>query len=88
MMNQKTKYWISLLMFLSFCVTAISGLVILFLPHGSFAGHIKFIGIFKYQWKFLHTWVGLLFLILVIVHVLDHWNWIAQIAKKIFTKKR
>ena len=88
MMNQKNRYRISLLMVLSFCVTAISGLVILFLPHGSFAGHIKFIGIFKYQWKFVHVWGGFLLLAFVIIHFIDHWNWMMQKTKKIFKKNK
>ena len=86
MRNQKIKYWISLLLLLLFFITTISGLVIWLLPYGSNVSKIEFIGIFKYQWKMIHVWGGLLLLIFVIIHFIDHWNWMIRMTKKILKK--
>ncbi|HNV01401.1 MAG TPA: DUF4405 domain-containing protein [archaeon] len=37
--------------------------------------------------SFVHDWSGVLFTILVIVHLILHWNWLVCMTKKLFQKK-
>jgi hypothetical protein len=55
-----------------------SALLLLFL----FVHEQKAIGLF------LHEWCGLLLLIVVIIHILLHWNWIDGVFRKFFRKMK
>jgi len=90
MVTPKTNYVVDFLMTLSFIVTAITGLIIFFfLPSGVRQGSTQtFLGIIKGTWSFVHDWSGIIFIILVILHLILHWNWVIAITKNIFTKKQ
>ena len=87
MLKQKINYWIDLILIILFLISAISGFIIWIFPHGPHSSMIKFLGILKYQWKILHAWISLLFIIFVLIHLILHWKWLLQMTKKIFTKK-
>jgi len=89
MERHKINYIIDFLMILSFIVTAITALVIFFfLPSGVKQGSYQtFLGITKATWGFYHDWSGIIFILLVIVHLVLHWKWIVCITKNIFSEK-
>jgi hypothetical protein len=71
------NYWIDLGLLISFLIVAITGI-------------IKFPGLGLYQ-KFgfsnitkLHDLSGIGLIILVLVHLILHWNWIVSMTKLIF----
>jgi hypothetical protein len=62
--------------------------VFFFLPGGVRQGRFQeFLGIAKENWSFVHTWSGILMVILVVIHFILHWDWILSMAKNIFGKK-
>ena len=89
MVTPKTNYVVDFLMTLSFIVTAITGLIIFFfLPSGVRQGSTQtFLGIIKGTWSFVHDWSGILFITLIILHFILHWNWITRMTKMFFKRK-
>lgn len=89
MEKPKLNYIIDFLMALSFIVTAITALVIFFfLPSGVKQGSYRtFLGIIKGTWSTVHDWSGIIFIILVMIHFILHWNWVVCMTKNIFSKK-
>ncbi|MEM4153001.1 MAG: DUF4405 domain-containing protein [Candidatus Pacearchaeota archaeon] len=84
----KLNYIIDFLMAIFFIITAITSLVIFFflpsgIPHG---GNQMFLGITKREWLSVHNNSGIIFIVLVIVHFILHWNWIISMTKNIFHK--
>lgn len=80
------NYIVDSLMIISFLVTAITGLVIFFfLPSGVRQG--AFLRIARRTWSVAHDWSGIIFIILVIVHFILHWNWVVSMTKNAFSKK-
>jgi len=87
--KSKTNYFIDLLMLIFFVINAITGLIIFFfLPTGvKKGGYQEFLGIIKQNWVDLHNWSGLLLLLLVLIHLILHWNWIVSMTKSLIQKK-
>ncbi len=86
MNKSKINYIIDFLALLSFLITALSGLAIkFFMPSGVRQGRLQeFLGIQKGTWSEIHDWFGILFIIIVIIHLILHWNWIVCMTKNIF----
>ena len=90
MTNAKLNYVVDFLMGISFCITALSGLVIfLFLPRGARQGGFQeFFGITKGTWTTMHNWMGILLILFVLIHLILHWRWIFSMTKAIFKGKK
>ena len=88
MVQPKTNYIVDFLMTISFIVTAITGLIFFFfLPSGVKQGSYQtFLGIIKETWSRVHNGGGILFIVLIIVHFILHWNWVKGMTKNIFGK--
>lgn len=89
MNKAKINYIVDFLMFLSFLVTAVTGLVIFFfLPSGvKQGGYQEFLGIIKGTWSTVHDWAGIVMLVFVLIHFILHWKWIITMTKNLFKKK-
>ena len=87
--KSKLNYVVDALMTVSFIVTAITSLIIFFfLPSGVRQGRYQeLLGVTKFVWTGIHNWAGILFIVLVIVHFVLHWNWVVCMTKKFFKKK-
>jgi cytochrome b subunit of formate dehydrogenase len=74
---------------ISFIVTAITGvLIFLFLPGGVRQGRYQlFLGITKDVWSLVHNYAGIIFIILSIVHLILHGDWIVRMIKRQFSRK-
>lgn len=86
MNKSKLNYIIDFLAFVSFLITAVSGLAIkFFMPSGVRQGRFQeFFGIQKGTWSQIHDWFGILLIILVAIHLVLHWDWIVSMTKNIF----
>jgi len=79
----KINYALDLFALLSFVVVAISGLAIkFFMPSGIRQGRFQeFLGIQKGTWSEMHDISGIILIILVIIHLFLHADWIACATK-------
>lgn len=89
MNKAKLNYLVDFLLFISFFITAATGLVLFFfIPSGvRQGGYQTFIGIMKATWTDTHNYAGLAMIILSLIHLILHWNWIVCMTKNLFEKK-
>ncbi|MDD3487378.1 MAG: DUF4405 domain-containing protein [Candidatus Moranbacteria bacterium] len=89
MAKAKTNYIIDFLLLVSFLVTAVSGFVMAAaLPSGVGRGSSQsFLGIARHGWVGIHDFFGIVLVILVILHFILHWNWLACMTKNFFKKE-
>jgi len=89
MVNPRINYVVDFLITISFIVTAITGLILFFfLPSGVKQGSYQtFLGIIKGTWSAVHDWSGIIFIILIVLHFILHWNWVVSMTKNLFKKK-
>ena len=84
----KLNYWIDAAMACSLIITVISSIVLFFiLPSGRFAGREVILGLARYQWNTLHSYVGLIFVALMIAHLSLHCKWLVAMTKQVFGKR-
>ncbi|MEM2578887.1 MAG: DUF4405 domain-containing protein, partial [Desulfurococcaceae archaeon] len=67
-------------------VTGISGFVLwLILPRGQVRGRTSagsiFLGLSRGVWEDIHIVAGLLFLMLIVIHLILNWAWIKSVTK-------
>ena len=86
MEKQKINYIIDFLALISCIVTALSGLAIkFFMPSGVRQGRLQeFLGVEKGIWSEIHDWFGIIFIILILLHFILHWDWIVFMTKNMF----
>jgi len=81
------NYWIDVGLFISFIICFVTGLI-------KWPGIIKIIGVSAYKVlhvpniSTLHDWSGLVMGILVLIHLVLHWEWIVCVTKSIFTRDK
>lgn len=75
---------LNLLLYLSFCTMAGTGLLMAFrLIPGSRGGQgLEVLGWNRHEWGDLHTWVSYVFIALVVLHLVINWAWLATVAAK------
>ena len=79
------KYIVDVGLAVSFLVAVVTGII-------KFPGLLRRFGIHFSQLpmreiSFAHDWAGIIMAILVFVHLVQHWNWIVAMTKRIFIKK-
>ncbi len=89
MNKNKLNYIIDFLLTISFVSVAVSGLAIFFfLPSGvRQGGWQEFLGINKNVWLDVHNWSGIIFVVLVLLHFVLHWQWVVCMTKEVFKSK-
>lgn len=89
MNKSKLNFVVDFLAFISFLVAAKTGFIILFfLPSGvRQGGYQEFFGITKSTYSAIHNWAGVILIILVIIHIILHWQWIVCGIKNLFKKE-
>jgi len=83
------NWWINAALFGSAVLSALSGIYFLFLPVGGFQGgrnplynvQILFT---RHTWDDLHTWSGVLMIVVASIHLLLHWSWIASSTRRVW----
>jgi hypothetical protein len=76
----KLNYWIDFGLLISFLIVTLTG-IIKFRGLGLYSV-LGFSGISTW-----HDWSGIVMAVLVLVHLVLHWNWIVCETKNIFSKK-
>ena len=88
MNKAELNYIIDISMAVLFTITAIAGLILFFFLRGiRQGGYHEFLGVARQVWINVHDFFGIILLILVLMHLALHWNWIICITKRIFKKK-
>jgi hypothetical protein len=80
---------INVLVAISFLLTTVSGIYFLFAPSGGFQGgrNAGWDPMFLFSgttWDLIHTWAGVVFIGVVVVHFWIHWQWIKSMTKQLF----
>lgn len=71
---------------LCFLVCATSGIYFLFAPPKRVA--VLSPGLISYQgWTVLHTWSGVIMILLAVVHVALHWKWVTRVTARMFANR-
>lgn len=79
--------------FLSALVAGFSGLYFLYAPVGGYqGGKNPLYGITvlfsRSTWDDLHLWGGVAMILIVVIHLLYHWDWVVMMTKKIWNQIR
>lgn len=82
----KKNWWLDALLFLGGVLAILSGIYFLFLPTGGYQGgrnpfYNKVILFSRTTWEDIHTWTGILMVLIAIVHFIIHWRWITGTVK-------
>lgn len=78
----KINYFVDMLMFIFFIVTSVTGLISFLLPRG----RSLYLGIPRGDLVFMHSWAGLILIVLVGLHLILHWSWIKNMTRHLFKK--
>ena len=62
---------------------SVSGTIIA-LPHKHGPNETRPLGIGRGQWGDIHLWLGIVFVALMLVHLVLHWDWVKRYVKSVF----
>jgi hypothetical protein len=84
----RNNWLIDACLFLGAMLSSITGIYFLYLPVGGYQGgrnpmHGVTILFQRETWDDLHTWFGLLMIIAALVHIVVHWKWILNMARRV-----
>ncbi len=85
----KINYFVDIVAFISFLITAVTGIIIfIFIPTGESRGgvHSTLLGYGRHDWGAIHDWAGIVMTIAALLHIVLHWNWIVDTTKSFFKK--
>jgi preprotein translocase subunit SecY len=81
------QWWINTVLFTSAVLAALSGVYFLYLPMGGFQGgrnpmyNVQIL--FTRQiWDDLHTWGGVVMIVVAVIHFVFHWSWVVSMARR------
>lgn len=81
---QKIKFFNDLFLFIFISIMAITGLTMAF---GHFKGGKTIFHLTHHQILTIHFFTALILVVLVLIHIILHWNWITINVKNFFKKK-
>ncbi|WP_440946395.1 DUF4405 domain-containing protein [Methanosarcina sp. T3] len=89
MNRQKTNYLIDLALTTLFFGVAGTGLFMyFFIPSGVQRGrYIVYMGLTKATWIWIHSRIGILMIILVLIHLILHRKWVVCTTRNFFRKE-
>jgi hypothetical protein len=76
-------------LFTSAIVAALSGIYFLLIPSGGYQGgrnpwfNVQLL-FARHTWNDLHTWGGLVMIIAALIHLVIHWKWVVNMARRMF----
>ena len=65
----------------SFVLAAISGVYFMFVPGGRWAADPMII-FTRTTWDLIHTWSGVAFISLALIHFYIHWKWVTKVSRR------
>jgi len=85
MNRSKLNYWIDVGLAISFLAVAVTGII-------KFPLIIRYLGLRGTEafsrMSFIHDWAGVVLTLLVLIHLILHWNWIKTMTKDIFKNEK
>jgi cytochrome b subunit of formate dehydrogenase len=81
------NWWINAALFISAVIAAISGIYFLYLPVGGFQGgrnplyNVQIL-FSRHTWDDLHTWGGIAMILAALIHLVIHWSWVTNMARR------
>ena len=87
----RNNWLIDAALFLGAVISSITGIYFLFLPVGGYqGGRNPMYGIIilfeRHTWEDLHTWFGILMILVALVHIVVHWSWIVSMARRVWSE--
>jgi cytochrome b561 len=78
----------NVLLLLSFLVTSISGIIMaIVFPAGQRTGQKIWLGLARHSWSSIHSWAGILMIVLTLAHVMFYWKVFVVMTKNMFKKE-
>ena len=90
MSKTQLNYLLDAVIAVAFIASTLSGIVFLFAGSGGYQGgrnpafQTEILGIGRAIWSDLHTWVSLVMIAGVLIHLVLHWDWIVCMTKRTF----
>ena len=89
----KLNYAIDVVIGMAFILSALSGLVLFFVPSGYQGGRNLYYGssvlfLSTHTWDTLHTWGSMAMISGVGAHLVMHWHWIVCVTRKMLRGKK
>ncbi len=85
----RINFSLNTVLFVAFFLANLSGLIIwLVLPSGGFQGgrnpfyNATLLSLTRHQWQDLHLWTGLAMIVVLINHLVLHWDWLLCVARR------
>ena len=85
----KMNLYLDMLIGVAFLVELVSGVVLaLVLPHGGYQGgrnpgwDPNFL-FSRITWDLIHTWSGVVMIVVAVVHFWIHWRWVRNVTRKL-----
>jgi cytochrome b subunit of formate dehydrogenase len=83
----RNKWLLAAVVLLSGLVATLSGIYFLFVPSGGYQGgrnpwYGMTILFSRHTWEDLHTWGGVLMIVVAVVHFAIHWRWVKVMSKR------
>lgn len=75
---------INLVIGLTFLVTAITGVYLLFVSGGKHGIPDPVYLFSRTTWDLIHTWSAIVMILAAVLHFAIHWRWVTKVTKKIF----
>lgn len=94
MSKTKLNYLLDVVIAFAFILSALTGVVFLFAGSGGYQGgrnpgfRTEILGIDRSIWSGLHTWVSLVMIAGVLIHLVLHWNWVLCMTRRMFREYR
>lgn len=91
MNKAKLNYMLDAVIGVAFVLSAVTGMAFLRMGSGGYQGgrnpnfQTALLGISRAAWSDLHTWVSLVMITGVVVHLVLHWKWIVCVSKQVFS---
>lgn len=90
----RLNYLMDVLLALLGFLSGVSGIVLLLMGEGGYRGgrnsHFvrSFLGIERWVWNDIHTWVSIALIVGVVIHIALHWNWIVCMTRTLVDSVR
>ena len=69
---------------ISFVVTAVTGIYLLFIPSHSSATFL----FSRTTWDLVHSWAGVVLIVAAVEHIAIHWRWIKNVTRRLVPSLR
>ena len=81
------NWWIDAVLFSSALIAAVSGIYFLYFPSGGYQGgrnpYFNIEVLFsRHTWDDLHMWGGILMISVAVFHLILHWSWFVNMARR------